>query len=99
MPRVIVYNNLDPKEKQFFVQVMGKRGNGYYPCGVELELPEEQIQTLEAAIIDTTIRNPTTNKAEPYKKARFNVVRINRADGSTSEVRKAGRPRKEVTEE
>lgn len=74
MKRVIVYNVEDPDLKEFYVGVNGTRING--PTGVEVELEEQMVEVLKNAVIDTTIRNPETNKEEPYRKERFRVIEI-----------------------
>lgn len=72
--KVIVYNLEDPDQKEFFVGVNGLRING--PAGKEMEMAEQLIEVLENAIIDTTTRNPETNKEEPFRKERFKVIRL-----------------------
>lgn len=104
-----VYSVDNPEDRKFFVQVNETLGGKYYPTGEEIVLPEPCIRVLEDAVIDTMIRNPETNKAERYRKARFQVVRlavvgrvgekgleeVNESE-STEETKKAGRPKREI---
>lgn len=71
--KCIVYNIEDPEAKEFTVCVNEKHIHAQ--TGVEIDLKPEYIHALENAKIDTTVRNPETNKAEPYKKLRFRIIK------------------------
>jgi hypothetical protein len=72
--KVMVYNLEDPDQKDFFVGVNGNRGT--FPVATELDLAEPLVLALEAAVIDTMVNNPVTNKPEPFRKERFKVIRL-----------------------
>lgn len=84
--KCIVYNIENPDAKEFTVCVNEKLIHAQ--TGVEIDLKPEYIHVLENAIVNTMVRNPETNKAEPFKMIRFRIIKLDAEKNSGNSVGK-----------
>lgn len=95
MPKCIVMNIEDPKNKKFYVCVNGDAFEG--PTDVEIDLHEKFIGALENTVIDTMVPDPDRigklgQVVKVSKKEyRFRVVRLERAEKAEEEHTKKPR--------